>query len=135
MLSSLIAAMLLTSAAQPEIRVDVGKVDLATLPALEHSGPPVPTRAMAERVERILASGACKIRGNTSRRFDIDVPFALLFDSDGTASQVVVSDLGCPELESFAGIVALEMANRRYLQPAPGATGQWFGSILNFNQQ
>lgn len=135
MLSLLIAAMLLASAAQPEIRVDVGKVDLATLPALENSGPEVPTRAMVERVERILASGHCKIRGNTSRRFDIDVPFALLLEEDGSASQVVVSDLGCPELETFAGIVALEMANRRYLQPAGEAKGQWYGSILNFNQQ
>lgn len=135
MLSPLIAAMLLAGAAPPEIRVDVGEVDLSTLPALEQSGPQLPTRAMVARVERILASGHCKIRGNTSRRFDIDVPFALLVEPDGKANQVVVSDLGCPELESFTGIIALELANRGHLRGAADAKAQWFGSSLNFNQQ
>ena len=135
MLSPLIAATLLAAAAPPEIRVDVGDVDLATLPALEQSGPDLPTRAMVARVERILASGHCKIRGNTSRRFDIDVPFAILVEPDGKANQVVVSDLGCPELESFTGIIALELANRGHLRGTADSKAQWFGSSLNFNQQ
>jgi hypothetical protein len=134
-MSPLIAAMLLAGAAQSDIRVDVGEVDLSTLPALEQSGPELPTRAMVARVERILASGHCKIRGNTSRRFDIDVPFALLIEPDGKANQVVVTDLGCPELESFAGIIALELANRGHLSGTNAAKAQWYGSTLNFNQQ
>ena len=135
MMSPLIAAMLLAAGAQSDIRVDVGEVDLTTLPALEQSGPALPTRAMVARVQRILASGECKIRGNTSRRFDIDVPFALLVEPDGKANQVVVSDLGCPELETFAGIIALELANRGHLHGAADTKAQWFGSVLNFNQQ
>lgn len=135
MTSPLIAAMLLAGGAQPDLRVDVGQVDLSTLPALKQSGPQLPTRAMVARVERILASGHCKIRGNTSRRFDIDVPFAILLEPDGKANQVVVSDLGCPELESFAGIIALELANRGHLHARTDTKAQWFGSMLNFNQQ
>jgi hypothetical protein len=135
-MSALIAAMLLAAAAQPEIRVDVGKFDLSALPALEQSGPQLPTPAMVARVEQILASGHCKIRGNTSRRFDIDVPFAIRFDSDGRANQVVVSDLGCPELETFTGIIALDLANRGHLSAAAAdSKAKWFGSMLNFNQQ
>jgi hypothetical protein len=135
MLSPLIAAMLFAAAADSDLRVDVGEVSLSTLPALEQSGPDLPTRAMVARVERILASGACKIRGNTSRRFDIDVPFALRIEPDGRANQVVVSDLGCPELETFTGIIALELANRGHLRAADQGKAVWYGSMLNFNQQ
>ncbi len=126
------AAMLMMSPAA-EIRVDVGEVRTNALPPLRRVERSLPTPAMVDEVERILAETQCRLPGQTPRRFDIDVPYAVLVEPDGAASRVVVSELGCPELESYAGLVVLEMARRGEFMRTGENKARWFASTLNFN--
>lgn len=135
MFSSMIAAMLLTAATPAEIRVDVGQIDLARLPGIEPRGRDLPTSGMVHRVEQILAEGKCKLDGQTWRKFDIDVPYAVLLQPDGSANRVVVSDMGCPEIETLTGRIVLELARQREFGAPGDARAKWFGSTLNYNLQ
>jgi hypothetical protein len=135
MFSSAIAAMLLMGAAPAEIRVDVGRIDLAGLPAVEPKDTSLPTTGMVDRVERILADGTCRLPGQSASRFDIDVPYAVFLYPDGSASRVVVSDMGCPAIESLTGLLVLQLARQRDFGATGQAKAKWFGSTLNYNLQ
>ena len=135
MITWAIAAMLLAGAVPEEPRIDVGKIDLAELPAVEAKGGNLPTAAMVKEVEQILADGKCKLSGQTRNRFDIEVPYAVLLQPDGSANRVVVSDIGCPDIESLTGVVVLELARQREFGTSGQATAKWFGSTLNYNMQ
>ena len=135
MFSSAIAAMLLMGSAPAEVRVDVGRIDLARLPSVEPRAMNLPTPGMVAQVEQILGEGKCKLRGQSKAKFDIDVSYAILLHPDGSASRVVVSEMGCPEIESLAGLVVLELARQREFDTTGQAKARWFGSTLNFNLQ
>lgn len=135
MISSAIAAMLLMGAAPGGIQVDVGKIDLAALPPVQPRHRELPTARMVEQVERILAKGKCKLPGQSQGRFDIDVPYAVLLQPDGSTNRVVVSEMGCPEIESLTGLIVLELARQREFGATGQAKAKWFGSTLNFNLQ
>lgn len=135
MLSSTIAAMLLMSAAPAEIRVDVGRIDLAELPAVQPKSGELPTPGMVKVVEQILEKGTCKLPGQTKRKFDIDVPYAVLLQPDGSANRVVVADMGCPDIEVLTGRVVLMLARDGEFGPSGHSKAKWFGSTLNYNLQ
>jgi hypothetical protein len=133
MISTIIAVMLLSSAPAAGIKVDVGRVNLSTLPQLQRSQRSLPTARMVSEVEDMLRAGDCNIPGQRSTRFDIDVPYAVLVEPDGSASRVVVGELGCPELESYVGLVILELARLGDFAGTGQKKAKWYGSKLNFN--
>lgn len=130
----LIAALLLAGTAG-ETQVDVGKVNLATLPRLEAVKRPFPTPGMVTKVESILESGACKIPDQSYRTFDITVPYAVLVEPDGSARRVVVGEMNCAPLETFVGTLVLSLAEQGDFQASRGAKARWYGSEINFNLQ
>lgn len=132
MISTIVAALLLANA-PAGIKVDVGRVNLVTLPPLRRSQRALPTSAMVGEVEAMLRSGTCRLPGQRSTRFDIDVPYAVLVEPDGTASRVVVGELGCAELESYVGLVILELARLGDFAETGEKKAKWYGSKLNFN--
>ena len=133
MFYSAIAAMLLMAGAPEEAQIDIGRINLGELPAAELKGADLPTPAMVGHVEQILGDGKCRISGQTNRRFDIDVPYAVLLHPDGSAKRVVVSDIGCPEIESLTGTVVLALARQREFATTGHQKPKWFGSTINFN--
>jgi hypothetical protein len=125
--------MFLAGAAPAEVQVDVGQIKLASLPTMARAERNLPTAQMVGEVERILGPGGCKLPGQSSRSFDIDIPYAALVEPDGSVSRVVVGELGCSQLESYAGLVVLELARLGDFRKNAPAKARWYGDKLNFN--
>ncbi|HEY1606258.1 MAG TPA: hypothetical protein VGF77_11760 [Allosphingosinicella sp.] len=135
MLVSIFAAALLATAPTSELKVDVGHADWRALPALKQVNRALPTPEMVQKVEQMLVSGDCHIRGQSPARFDITVPYAVQVNPDGTASHVVVGEMGCPALESYAGLIVLELARQGDFHASAAGEPKWYASSLNFNEQ
>jgi hypothetical protein len=128
-----IASMFLAGAAPSEIQVDVGQIKLASLPQAVRVERDLPTAQMVGEVERILGPGGCKLPGQSARSFDIDIPYAALVQPDGSVTRVVVGELGCSQLETFAGLVVLELARQGDFRKNAPEKARWYGDTLNFN--
>jgi hypothetical protein len=134
MLGSIVAAILLSSVSGP-LQVDVGRANWAALPPLNKVERVMPSPEMVDRVETMLESGACTIRGQSAKRFDITIPYAVLVEPDGSSRRVVVAETGCAELETYVGVIVSAMAGAGDFRPTREAKARWFASELNFNLQ
>ena len=132
MINALMAAVLMAGAA-PAIQVDVGRIDPRALPALKAKDRLLPTPVMVGDVERMLADGKCRFDGQSPTRFDITVPYAVLVDPDGKTRHVVVQDSGCQPLETYVGLLVLELARQGDFALSAGPKPRWYASELNFN--
>lgn len=132
MLGSIVALLLLGSGGP--VQVDVGRADWDKMPALDVERR-LPTAAMVGQVEKILTDGGCALEGQTARRFDITVPYAVLVEPDGGAKRVVVGETGCAPLESYVGLVVLTMAEAGDFRSSGSAKARWYASELNFTQE
>jgi hypothetical protein len=133
MLGSIFAMMLLGAASGP-IQVDVGRADWSSMPPLKVERR-LPTAAMVGQVEKILLSGECSMEGQTARKFDITIPYAVLIEPDGGARRVVVGETGCAPLESYVGLVVLTLADQGDFRSSGQAKARWYASELNFTQE
>lgn len=135
MIEALIAITLLASSAPSEIRVDVGRGDWKTLPRLKAQARALPTPGMVGQVEAMLKPGGCKLTGQSHNRFDITVPYAVLVEPDGSAGRVIVAETGCEPLESFVGLIVLQLARQGDFHQTGESKARWYSSELNFNLQ
>jgi hypothetical protein len=135
MLSSILAAAFLMGAPPAELQVDVGHADWSALPPLRGVQRGVPTADMVTKVAAMLRGSGCAIPGQRAERFDFDVPYAVQVNPDGSAAHVVVGEMGCPALESYVGLIVLELARRGDFKASATAQARWYGSALNFNLQ
>jgi len=132
MLSPILLSALLAGAAPAPIQVDVGHANWSTMPGLERIDRMLPTPSMVDRVQALLGS-KCRMPGQRRGRFNITVPYAVLVNPDGTASHVVVGETGCADLESYVGLIVLELARNGDFRPSGGAAPRWMSSEINFN--
>jgi hypothetical protein len=132
---SLIGMAMALGASPATLEVDVGRADWKALPPLRMAEMRLPTVEMVTKVESMLAEGQCRLEGQSARRFDITIPYAVLVQPDGNAHRVVVAESGCAELESYVGLVVLELARQGALQPTGEAKPRWYSSELNFNME
>jgi hypothetical protein len=123
-----IAALLAGSAAvaQP---VDVGTGDWENLPEARQTGQNRMGSAVAAAVEAIARKGSCQVPGLGRRRVDISVPFTMKFQSSRRVEQIVLRDVGCPELETLLGRVVQRLAAEGDFL-APGEPG-WYRSSFD----
>lgn len=133
MLGSIVATLLLGAASGP-IQVDVGRAEWDKMPSLKVDRR-LPTAEMVGQVEAMLTSGKCAMKGQTARKFDITVPYAVLVEPDGGARRVVVAETGCAPLESYVGLVVLTMADQGDFRSAGQDRARWYSSELNFTQE
>jgi hypothetical protein len=129
----LIGLALMMGAPTAAMQIDVGTGNWAALPALKAERVRLPTPDMITRMERLLADGECRFEGNTSRRFDITVPYAVLVEPNGKARRAIIAEMGCPALEAYVGGVVLKLAKRGDFDPTGEREARWYGSELNFN--
>lgn len=134
MLNAILAAMLLAGAPASELQVDVGHANWRAMPQLHQVPRALPTPEMVQKVEDMLR-GNCSIHGQSPAHFDITVPYAVQVNPDGTASHVVVGEMGCPALESYVGLIVLELARRGDFHASATSQPKWYASSLNFNEQ
>ena len=135
MLSTILAAAFLMGSPAPDLKVDVGHANWEALPPLRAVQRGFPTPDMVDKVEKMLGPGGCSIPGQSSSRFDITVPYAVKVNPDGSADHVIVADMHCPALESYVGLVVLELARRGDFRASGAGQAQWYASSLNFNLQ
>ena len=135
MLASILAAAFLMGTQSPELQVDVGHVNAQALPPLRAVQRAMPTPDMVNRVATMIGTDGCSIRGQTKMHFDFDVPYAVQVNPDGSASHVVVGEIGCPALESYVGLLVLELARRGDFRASSTHQPRWYASSLNFNLQ
>ncbi|HEU0135161.1 MAG TPA: hypothetical protein VFR28_10085 [Allosphingosinicella sp.] len=130
-----IATFLMLASVSGPIQVDVGRANWSNLPPLKAAERVLPSTDMVDKVETMLESGTCKIPGQTAKKFDITIPYAVLVEPDGKARRVVVAETGCAELETFVGVIVTAMAREGDFRPTSEPKARWFASELNFNLQ
>ena len=126
------SSLLVLVIAAAEVPVAIGNIKTASLPPLTRVERTLPHADMTKRVEGMLASGECKLSGQSKGRFDIVVPYAIRLDGSGIATKVVVQDLGCKSIEMLVAQIVSAQASRGDFKVAPGVVDQWFRSDVYF---
>ena len=88
---------------------------------------------MVNRLERMMLDGQCSFEGQRPRRFSIDINYAVMLDSQGNATQIVVEDVGCRPLELMVGQIAAGIVRGGHIRTAPPAEPTLYASRINFN--
>lgn len=129
-----ITAIALTLAASPvqAQNVDVGKVNWSKLPALKEKPSRLDYAQLADRVEKVLSTENCQIKGASPQRFDITVPYAVLVEPNGKASRIVVAQMNCAGIETLVGEAVLARSDVGDFLPTGEAKARWYVSALNF---
>jgi hypothetical protein len=127
-------AISLILAAAPALaqNVDVGQINWSKLPALKEKPSRLDYADLALRVETLLQTGDCNIRGQSPKRFDITVPYAVLVEPSGKVSRVVVSKMNCAGIEMLVGHAVLARADVGDYLPTGETKPRWYASALNF---
>jgi hypothetical protein len=132
MLTAILSMLLAGAPAGSDVKIDRGRGNFESLPqvALER---PLPTPEMVERVQKILATGTCRLTGQTPRVFDITIPYAIELRPDGTTGHVIVGDRGCPEIETLVGRAVVQLSVMGDFRRKATTTTRWVASEMNFN--
>lgn len=115
--------------------VDVGKVNWSKLPAVKEKPSRLDYADLVQRVETVLRTENCQIPGQSAKRFDITVPYAVLVEPSGKISRVVVSQMNCTGLETLVGQAVLARADVGDYLPTGEAKPRWYASALNFTMR
>lgn len=125
-------ALLSIMLAAASVPVYVGRFDPEKFPNLITVERQLPHAEMTQRVEKIFADGQCSIGGQDKRKFDIEVRYAVLMDSEGSAHQVVVEDKDCNPLELLVGQIVAARVARKDFKIAHVDGARWYVSDLYF---
>jgi hypothetical protein len=125
-----ILALLLASPLTAQ-QVDVGNGDWSALPWIDARARDLPTPAMVDGFQRLLATKECSFDGQRASRFSYTLPFVMQIGADGSVDRVVVRDVGCPYLERNVGAMLLERAERGDYR-ARGSKAGWYKGSITF---
>lgn len=133
---SLLAAALIASIPTVPSQIEVASnASWEVYPRLRTENIAVPNGEMVRRVQLMLQRNECEFEGQSARRFDIDVNYAVMLDPQGNASQIIVQDVGCRALELYVGRIAADIMRSGYVRVSPPAQPAWYGNRINFNLQ
>lgn len=134
MMSAMILSMLLAGAPATDVRIDTGRGKFDSMPQISENWS-LPTPAMVQEVRKILASGKCRMDGQSASHFDITVPFAVELRADGSTQHIVVGDRGCPEVETMVGETVVKLAALGAFKGKNAGATKWYASEINFTLQ
>jgi hypothetical protein len=86
-------------------------------------------------MEQALRDGTCKVRGMSPKKFDVDVPYAVLVEPDGSVSQVMIPEMGCPALNTIVGSTVVELGKKGMFKPTGLAQAAWFRDRIAFARE
>ncbi len=132
MLSLMTAALIATTPSIPE-QINVAEAEWDAFPRLLTEDLAVPSGDMVRRVQLMLQRDECDFEGQSARRFDIDVNYAVKLDPQGNASQIIVEDVGCRPLEIYVGRIAADIVRNGYVRVSLPSQPSWYGNRINFN--
>lgn len=130
MMISIVAALAMNGATPAPARIEIGHAQWGKLPALARVERDLPIGAMVDRVEGILASKQCKLEGQSARRFEISVPYAVMLSADGKAQRVLVADMGCAPLEEMVGETVYQMSELGDFKNGRAQSGRWYADRI-----
>ncbi len=110
--------------------IEIGTAKWDTMPALKTKPGYLPYSALTRQMSEILRKNLCKMPGQTARSFAVEVPYAAMVAPDGTASRVLVSEMGCDALEAMVGGAVIARADRGDFLPTGDAKTRWFSDKM-----
>lgn len=112
-------------------RVEVADGDWSDFPALEKSQTVnLGDGAMAE-IDRLVSAGKCDKIGN-KKRIRMEIPFIAQFDENGAVERVMLSRIGCPEVEAIAANAALYAAKWGRIKPGSSNAAGWYRGFVTY---
>ncbi len=132
----LLAAALIANTPSVPANIEVAaNASWGAYPRLRTEEITVPSGDMVRRVQLMLQRDECEFQGQSSRRFNIDVNYAVMLDPQGNASRIIVEDVGCRPLELYVGRIAADIMRSGYVRVTPPSQPSWYGNRINFNLQ
>jgi len=125
-----IAAIAAQTSATSE-QIEFGHAKWDKFPRLERVGRALPYEAMVEAAELMLKEKQCKLDGQSARRFDISIPYAVLLDGKGKAERVLVADLGCVPLQNMVGEVVYQLSDLGSFKSGSATPSRWYADKIN----
>ncbi|HEY0445820.1 MAG TPA: hypothetical protein VGD19_05135 [Allosphingosinicella sp.] len=126
-------ALLVGAAAAPAATVETATGDWSNLPLLKHRGfEGISSRAVA-RIHEVVATGECTLPGQTKRKLDLTVPFAVHFQPDGTLDRVIMPKMNCAPVEAIMGRVLLDLVESGEYRPTGENQEGWYRSEISFS--
>jgi hypothetical protein len=86
-------------------------------------------------MEQALRDGTCKVPGMSPKKFDVDVPYAVLVEPDGSVSQIMIPEMGCPALNTIVGSTVVELGKHGMFKPTGLAQAAWFRDRIAFARE
>ena len=128
-----LAALALSASTSFSVPVEVGRFDPANFPDLIKLERQLPHGEMTRRVEKILEERRCELSGQSHRRFDITVPYAVLMNTAGKPQRIVVAEVGCAPIETLVGQIIIAQSDRGDFRIQHNAGDRWYSSDVYFS--
>ena len=129
----LAAALLLVALPASAQTVEVAEGKWSNLPYAKERGLGSISSTAVARIHEVIASGDCQVEGQSRRKLDMTVPFALLFSPEGDLQKVVLQRIGCPEVEGILGGTVLELVKLGKYAPTGENSAGWYRSEISFS--
>jgi hypothetical protein len=124
-----LAAMAVPAAAQ---QVSTGTTEWDKLPQVKLGSDDIDYSRLVRWATQELQNPACRGKGMRPNRFDIEEPYAVLLEPNGTVSRIIVREMGCPGLNTVIGSTLVDMAKRGKFRPTGQPQPLWYGGRLSF---
>jgi hypothetical protein len=129
----MITTLLMLASATPDVTY-VGRFDPSSFPNAAKAARVLPQAELNRTVQHVLAKRQCRISGQTKDRFNIAVRYAVLLDSAGQATKVVVEEMACEPIETMVGQIVLRMSKAGDFKSRPATGVQWYLGEVSFAQ-
>ncbi|MBX3563966.1 MAG: hypothetical protein KF730_05235 [Sphingomonas sp.] len=116
-----------------KITIDVGKAPWGKFPRLASRVDHTDYAALSLLVEDTLSTRKCRFPGQQARHFDITVPYAVKIEADGSFSRILVSDIGCRQIEQLVGYTVFMRSRNGEFAPVNDNQARWYSGELNIN--
>ena len=132
MTHALAALLLAVAAPAAATSVEVATGDWRNIPLASQRGPLEVSIDVVERIHKLVKSGTCQLPGQGRRTLNLEVPFLVHFQANGTADRVVLQKLDCPGAESVLGAMVLQHLQWGTLKPTGENVTGWYRSEIGF---
>jgi hypothetical protein len=135
MIKALLPLALLLAAPAAAQTVEAGETRWDQLPPVKKKHRPVDASFLTDWTHNVLRSGECSIPGMTAERFDVSLPYAVYVEPDGTVKRILVSDTGCPGLNTVLGSTVHEWAQKGDFRPTGEPEPLWYRGRIAFARE
>ena len=128
----LAVALLLSAFPAPAQTVETAEGNWRALPPAKERGTSTISPLAIVRIHEVIANGDCVVPGQSKRKLNITVSFALHFSPDGALQRIVLPKLGCAEIEGILGGAVLELTKNGRFAPSGENDAGWYRSEISF---